>query len=262
MSNYETIRVTHAHRIATVTLARPEVRNAFNETMIAELSAAFGALDADDGVRAVVLAAEGPAFCAGADLNWMRKMAGYGDDENRADARRLARMLEAVYRCGKPVIARVHGDVYAGGVGLVAACDIAIAAQPARFCLSEARLGLIPATIAPYVVRALGERAARRYVMTAEVFDSARAAQLGLIHEAVAADALDTTVAQLADALCANGPDAVRAGKRLVADVAGRALDDALIDDTADRIAATRAGAEAREGIAAFLEKRTPAWRA
>uniref|UniRef100_UPI0019807B60 enoyl-CoA hydratase-related protein n=1 Tax=Burkholderia sp. Ac-20379 TaxID=2703900 RepID=UPI0019807B60 len=190
-ARYETIRIAHDNRIATVTLARPEVRNAFNETMIAELTAAFVALDAHDGTRAVVLASEGPAFCAGADLNWMRKMAGYSDDENRADARRLARMLEAVYRCGKPVIARVHGDAYAGGVGLVAACDIAIAAEPARFCLSEARLGLIPATIAPYVVRALGERAARRYVLTAEVFDSARAAQLGLIHEAVPADALD-----------------------------------------------------------------------
>ncbi|ACR31519.1 enoyl-CoA hydratase/isomerase family protein [Burkholderia glumae] len=260
-TRYETIRVTEEQRIATVTLARPEVRNAFNETMIAELTAAFGELDAHDGIRAVVLAAEGPAFCAGADLSWMRRMAGYSDDENRADARRLARMLEAVYRCGKPVIARVHGDAYAGGVGLVAACDVAIGAEPARFCLSEARLGLIPATIAPYVVRALGERAARRYFTTAEVFGSARAAQLGLIHEAVPAEVLDAAVAQLGDALRANGPGAVRAAKRLVAEVAGRALDDALIEQTADWIAATRAGAEAREGIAAFLDKRTPSWR-
>ncbi len=258
---YETIRVTEDNRIATVTLARPEVRNAFNEAMIAELSAAFGVLDTHDGIRAVVLAAEGPSFCAGADLNWMRKMAGYGDDENRADARLLARMLEAVHRCGKPVIARVHGDAYAGGVGLVAACDIAIAAQPARFCLSEARLGLIPATIAPYVVRALGERASRRYFTTAEVFDSQRATQLGLIHDAVPAELLDAAIAQLTDALRANGPAAVRAGKRLVGEVAGRVLDDALIEYTADRIAETRAGAEAREGIAAFLDKRAPAWR-
>ncbi|WLE62785.1 enoyl-CoA hydratase/isomerase family protein [Burkholderia plantarii] len=258
---YETIRVTDQQRIATVTLARPEVRNAFNETMIAELTAVFGELDARDDIRAVVLAADGPAFCAGADLNWMRRMAGYTDDENRADARRLARMLEAVYRCGKPVIARVHGDAYAGGVGLVAACDVAIAAAPARFCLSEARLGLIPATIAPYVVRALGERASRRYFTTAEVFDSARAAQLGLIHEAVPAEALDAAIAQLGETLRANGPAAVRTAKRLVAEVAGRALDDTLIEQTADWIAATRAGAEAREGIAAFLDKRTPSWR-
>jgi methylglutaconyl-CoA hydratase len=258
---YETIRVTDQQRIATVTLARPEVRNAFNETMIAELTAVFGELDARDDIRAVVLAADGPAFCAGADLNWMRRMAGYTDDENRADARRLARMLEAVYRCGKPVIARIHGDAYAGGVGLIAACDIAIAAAPVRFCLSEARLGLIPATIAPYVVRALGERASRRYFTTAEVFDSARAAQLGLIHEAVPAETLDATITQLGETLRANGPAAVRTGKRLVAEVAGRALDDALIEQTADWIAATRAGAEAREGIAAFLDKRAPSWR-
>lgn len=258
---YETIRITEQARIATLTLARPEVRNAFNETMIAELTAAFVELDAQAQVRAVVLAAEGQSFCAGADLNWMRRMAGYSDDENRADARLLARMLEAVYRCGKPVIARVHGDAYAGGVGLVAACDIAVAAAPARFCLSEARLGLIPATIAPYVVRALGERASRRYFTTAEVFDSTRAAQLGLIHEAVPAEALDATIAQLAETLRNNGPDAVRACKRLAAEVAGRALDDALIEQTADWIAATRAGAEAREGIAAFLDKRSPSWR-
>jgi methylglutaconyl-CoA hydratase len=259
---YETIKLTDDGRIATVTLARPDVRNAFNETMIAELTAAFTDLDARGGIRAVVLAAEGPAFCAGADLNWMKKMAAYSDDENRADARLLAKMFDALYRCAKPVIARVQGDAYAGGVGLVAAADIAIAAQNAKFCLSEARLGLIPATIAPYVVRAIGERAARRYFTTAEVFDSTRAASLGFVHETVAADALDETVAKLAATLAANGPDAVRACKTLVRDVADRPLDAALIDDTADRIARTRAGAEAREGIASFLEKRTPSWRA
>ncbi|KWE75960.1 enoyl-CoA hydratase [Burkholderia ubonensis] len=259
---YETIKVNEANCVATVTLARPDVRNAFNETMIAELTTAFEWLDAHAGVRAVVLAAEGTAFCAGADLNWMKKMAGYSDDENRADARKLARMLEAIHRCGKPVIARVHGDAYAGGVGLVAAADIAIAADGVKFCLSEARLGLIPATIAPYVVRAMGERAARRYFTTAEVFDGARAAALGFVHEAAPAGALDETVEQLAATLVANGPDAVQACKRLVADVAGRPLDAALIEQTAEWIARTRAGAEAREGIAAFLEKRTPSWRA
>ena len=250
---YETLKVFDDGRVATVTLARPDVRNAFNEMMIAELTAAFVALDARTDLRAVVLAAEGPAFCAGADLNWMKKMAGYSDDENRADARLLARMLEAIHRCGKPVIARVHGDAYAGGVGLVAACDIAIAADTVKFCLSEARLGLIPATIAPYVVHAMGERAARRYFTTAEVFDSGRAAVLGFVHE---------TVAKLAATLVSNGPEAVRACKTLVRDVAGHPLDAALIEQTAEWIARTRAGAEAREGIAAFLEKRTPAWRA
>lgn len=259
---YETIEVTDDGRVATVTLARPDVRNAFNETMIAELTTAFDRIDAQPSLRAVVLAARGPAFCAGADLNWMKKMAGFSDDENRADARRLARMLDAIYRCAKPVIARVHGDAYAGGVGLVATCDIALAAKDVKFCLSEARLGLIPATIAPYVVRAMGERAARRYFATAEAFDCAKAAQLGFVHERVPADALDASVAKLADALCANGPQAVRACKALVRDVAGRALDAALIEQTADWIAKARAGAEAREGVASFLEKRTPSWRA
>jgi methylglutaconyl-CoA hydratase len=258
---YETLKVEIAGQIATVTLNRPEVRNAFNETMIAELSAAFTALDTHDDVRAVVLAANGKAFCAGADLNWMKKMAGYSDDENRADAMRLAGMLSAVYRCSKPVIARVNGDAYAGGMGLLAACDIVVAVDSAHFCLSEARLGLIPATIAPYVIRALGEQASRRYFVTAEAFDCASALRLGLVSEAVSAEQLDATVAQLAQTLCANGPQAVRACKRLVQDIAGRELSDALIEDTAARIAKTRAGAEGREGVASFLEKRQPGWR-
>ncbi|WP_233860228.1 enoyl-CoA hydratase/isomerase family protein [Paraburkholderia sp. HD33-4] len=258
---YETLKVEIAGQIATVTLNRPEVRNAFNETMIAELSAAFTALDTHDDVRAVVLAANGKAFCAGADLNWMKKMAGYSDDENRADAMRLAGMLSAVYRCSKPVIARVNGDAYAGGMGLIAACDIVVAVDSAHFCLSEARLGLIPATIAPYVIRALGEQASRRYFVTAEAFDCASAVRLGLVSEAVSAEQLDATVAQLAQTLCANGPQAVRACKRLVQDIAGRELSDALIENTAARIAKTRAGAEGREGVASFLEKRQPGWR-
>ncbi|WGS52821.1 enoyl-CoA hydratase/isomerase family protein [Paraburkholderia sp. D15] len=258
---YETLIVEIAGRIATVTLNRPDVRNAFNETMIAELTAAFASLNTRDDVRAVVLAANGKAFCAGADLNWMKKMAAYSDDENRADAMRLAGMLSAIYRCTKPVIARVNGDAYAGGMGLIAACDIVVAVESARFCLSEARLGLIPATIAPYVIRALGEQASRRYFTTAEQFDCATALRLGLVSEAVGAEQLDGAVRQIADALCANGPQAVRACKQLVQDVAGRELDDALIEDTAARIARTRAGAEGREGVASFLEKRTPSWR-
>jgi methylglutaconyl-CoA hydratase len=258
---YETLIVDFAGQIATVTLNRPDVRNAFNETMIAELTSAFTTLDARDDVRAVVLAANGKAFCAGADLNWMKKMAGYSDDENRADAMLLANMLSSVYRCNKPVIARVNGDAYAGGMGLIAACDIVVAVDSAHFCLSEARLGLIPATIAPYVIRALGEQASRRYFVSAEAFDCATASRLGLVSEAVGAEQLDATVAKLAQTLCANGPQAVRACKRLVQDVAGRELNDALIEDTAARIARTRAGAEGREGVASFLEKRTPGWR-
>ncbi|CAB3785471.1 enoyl-CoA hydratase/isomerase family protein [Paraburkholderia fynbosensis] len=258
---YETLNVQLAGQVATVTLNRPDVRNAFNETMIAEVTSAFAALNTRDDVRAVVLAANGKAFCAGADLNWMKKMAGYSDDENRADAMLLANMLSSVYRCNKPVIARVNGDAYAGGMGLIAACDIVVAVQSARFCLSEARLGLIPATIAPYVIRALGEQASRRYFVTAETFDCATALRLGFVSEAVEAGQLDAAVAQIADTLCANGPQAVRACKQLVQDMAGHELNDAMIEDTAARIARTRAGAEGREGVASFLEKRTPGWR-
>ncbi|CAB3756987.1 enoyl-CoA hydratase/isomerase family protein [Paraburkholderia humisilvae] len=257
----ETLIVECAHQVATVTLNRPEVRNAFNATMIAELTAVFRELSERDDVRAVALAANGKAFCAGADLNWMKEMAGYSDDENRADALRLADMLWSIYRCGKPVIARVNGDAYAGGMGLISACDIVIAADTAHFCLSEARLGLIPATIAPYVIRALGERAARRYFATAEQFDCATALRLGFVSEAVSEDKLDDTVQQLAAILCSNGPNAVRACKRLVQDIAGRELDTPLIEATAARIAQVRASAEGREGIASFLEKRAPAWR-
>jgi methylglutaconyl-CoA hydratase len=258
---YDTLNIGFDAQVATVTLNRPDVRNAFNETMIAELTSAFTALNTRDDVRAVVLAANGKAFCAGADLNWMKKMSAYSDDENRADAMLLANMLSSVYRCNKPVIARVNGDAYAGGMGLIAACDIVVSVDTARFCLSEARLGLIPATIAPYVIRALGEQASRRYFITAEAFDCATALRLGFVSEAVQAEQLDATVQQVATTLCANGPQAVRACKQLVQDVAGRELSDTLIEETAARIARTRAGAEGREGVASFLEKRTPGWR-
>ncbi|CAG4888358.1 enoyl-CoA hydratase/isomerase family protein [Paraburkholderia saeva] len=258
---YEHVDVAVSAQVATVTLNRPDVRNAFNEAMIAELTAVFESMGERQDVRAVVLAANGKAFCAGADLNWMKKMAGFSDDENRADAMRLANMLSAIYRCPQPVIARVSGDAYAGGMGLIAACDIVVAVDTARFCLSEARLGLIPATIAPYVIRALGEQASRRYFTTAEQFDCATASRLGLVSEMVGADQLDATVQQLVETLIANSPHAVRECKRLVQDVAGRPLDAALIEDTAARIARVRASEEGREGVASFLEKRAPAWR-
>ena len=255
------IQVSRQGAVATVTLARPEVRNAFDAATIAALHAAFLELGADTQVRVVVLTAEGAAFCAGADLNWMREMAGYGDAENRADGLKLARMLRALADCPKPVIARVQGDAFAGGVGLVAACDLAVATQSARFCLSEVKLGLIPATIMPHVLRAIGPRAAQRYTLTAEVFDAATAHQLGLLHE-VAADAaaLDAQVQQWCSALLAASPQALAAAKRLLADVAHRPLNEALLADTAARIAEARASTEGREGIAAFLAKRKPSW--
>ena len=246
--------------LATVTLNRPQVRNAFNEGMIAELDAVFRALGDDERVRAIVLAANGPAFCAGADLNWMQKMAGYTDAENLTDAGQLAGMLRTLYRCPKPVVAKVQGDCYAGGMGLVAACDIAVASDTAGFCLSEVRLGLIPATISPYVIRAMGENAARRYCLTAERFDATEARRIGFIHEVVAADGLDATVAAIVAALVAASPHAVGQAKRLVREIGGAPIDDALVADTAQRIAGIRASAEGREGVRAFLDKREPAW--
>jgi methylglutaconyl-CoA hydratase len=258
---FTTLTVTAERHIGTVTLNRPDVRNAFNETVIAELTGAFRALGDTPDVRAIVLTGNGPAFCAGADLNWMKKMAGYSDDENRADALTLAQMLHTIWVCPKPVIARVQGDTYAGGMGLVAACDIAVAAHGVNFCLSEARLGLLPATISPYVIRALGEQAARRYFITAERFDAAEALRLGFVHAVVAPQELDERVAEIAATLVNNSPNAVRESKRLVQEVAGRAIDSGLLADTANRIAAIRASDEGREGVRSFLEKRPPSWK-
>jgi methylglutaconyl-CoA hydratase len=260
MHAYETIQVTIADHVATVTLDRPDVRNAFSETMIGELTRAFTELASNDHAKVIVLAAAGKAFCAGADLNWMKKMSGYSDAENRADALLLARTLKTIHDCPKPVVARVQGDVYAGGTGLVAACDIAVAAREAGFCLSETRLGLLPATIGPYVIRAMGERAARRYMLTAERFDAAEALRIGYLHEVVDADALDAAVARFVDILKANSANAMHETKRLIRDVATAPLDDALLEDTAGRIAAIRASDEGKEGIRSFLEKRKPSW--
>jgi methylglutaconyl-CoA hydratase len=256
------LTVSTAGPVARVTLNRPEVRNAFNETLIAELTATFTELGQRAELRAIVLAAEGKAFCAGADLNWMKAMAGYSWEENHADATRLADMLWAIYSCPVPVVARVQGDVYAGGVGLVACADVVVAVDGAGFCLSEARLGLLPATIGPYVVKALGEQASRRYFVTAERFSAAQAQQFGLVHEVVTAEALDAKVDELTAALCANGPAAVRACKQLVKDVASREITPALRDDTARRIADIRASAEGREGVQSFLNKSKPSWLA
>ena len=247
--------------VAEVWLNRPEVRNAFNDGVIAELTAAFRTLGADVGLRAIVLGGHGKVFCAGADLSWMRAMADYTWQQNHADAGALAEMLWTVYSCPVPVLGRIHGDCYAGGVGLAAVCDVLLAAEGVHFCLSEARLGLLPATIAPYVVKALGEQASRRYFTTAERFSAQRALALGFVHEVAPAEGLDALVAETVAALVANGPVAVRMCKQLVKDVAGRPVDATLRDDTARRIADIRASAEGREGVQAFLAKRDPAWR-
>lgn len=261
MTDTATLDVQRPSRhVARVWLNRPDVRNAFNDGVIAELTRVFAELGADDELRAIVLGGHGKAFCAGADLAWMKAMAGYTWEENRADAQGLADMLWAIQSCPVPVIARIHGDCYAGGVGLAAVCDIRVAASGVTFCLSEARLGLLPATIGPYVVRAMGESAARRYFTTAERFGAVEAHRIGLVHEAVDAAALDATVDALVAALVANGPQAVRACKRLVQDVAGRPIDAMLRADTARRIADIRASDEGREGVQSFLGKRAPAW--
>jgi methylglutaconyl-CoA hydratase len=256
----DVIQIEREGFVGRVWLSRPEVRNAFNAELIAELAAAFSALGADAGVRAIVLGGRGKAFCAGADLGWMREMADYNWEQNRADAGRLAEMLWSIYSCPVPVVGRVHGDCYAGGVGLAAVCDIVVAAEPVTFCLSEARLGLLPATISPYVVRAMGEQAARRYFVTAERFSAAEAKAMGFVHELCAAEAIDAVVDGLVATLVANGPMATRACKKLVQDVAGRPVDAALRADTAGRIADIRASAEGREGVQSFLQKRKPAW--
>jgi methylglutaconyl-CoA hydratase len=247
--------------VAEVWLNRPEVRNAFNDGVITELTEAFRTLGSDADLRAIVLGGHGKAFCAGADLGWMRAMADYSWQQNHEDAARLAEMLWAIWSCPVPVVGRVHGDCYAGGLGLAAACDVLLASDNVHFCLSEAKLGLLPATIAPYVVRAMGEQAARRYFVTAERFSAAQAQAMGFVHEVVAADALDAKVTEVVAALVANGPAAVKACKQLVKDVAAVPITPALRDDTARRIADIRASSEGREGVQAFLNKRDPSWR-
>ena len=248
--------------VATVTLDRPDVRNAFNAEVIGEMTGVFVELGERAEVRCIVLAANGPAFCAGADLNWMKGMAAYTYDQNVDDARSLANMLRLIYKCPKPTIARVQGDCYAGGLGLVTACDIAVAVDTANFCLSETRLGLIPATISPYVIRAMGARAAHRWFLTAERFPAAEAHRIGLVHEVVKADGLDAKVNAIAQALVAAGPAALEACKELLHDVAGREIDHVLIERTVKGIADIRVSDEGREGIQSFLAKRKPSWTA
>lgn len=260
---YQTIRIERRDDgVASVILARPAIHNAFNEVMIAELTSAFLALGEDASVRAVLLKAEGKSFSAGADLDWMKRMATYGLPENLADAKALAGLMRSLNELAKPTIACVQGAAFGGGVGLVACCDMAVAVEGALFCLSEVKLGLIPAVISPYVIAAIGARAARRWFLTAERFDAAEAHRLGLVHQRVAAEDLDAAVETLLVRLGEGAPGAQAAAKDLIFAVADRPVTDALVADTAQRIAGLRSGSEGREGIAAFLEKRAPVWGA
>ena len=260
MSEDRLIIVETAPGVTRVTLNRPEMHNAFDDTLIDELDQTFARIDDDDSVRVVVLAANGKSFSAGADLNWMKRMATYDRGDNVADAIRLGELMHRVATLSKPVIGLIQGAAYGGGVGLVACCDISVASESARFCLSEVKLGLIPAVISPYVVEAIGARQARRYFVTAERFDAHQAHKMGLVHEVVAADALESEGAKFVEMLLPNGPRAMAAAKDLIASVAHRPIDRSVIEETARRIADARAGAEGREGVSAFLEKRPPNW--
>ncbi len=256
----ELIQTSTQGPVATVTLNRPELHNAFNEVMIQELQEAFTRLGEDSSVRVILLAAEGKSFCAGADLQWMKKMVDYSFDENVADARALSQMLKTIHDCPKPVIARVHGAAFGGGVGLVAACDMAVALKEAIFCLSEVKLGLLPAVISPFVLKKIGAAHAHRYFLTAEKFSAKQARKMALI-SATAEDAaeLDETIQGLVDALLKNGPEAVSICKGMIEEVADFNWEKAM-DTTAKLIAARRISAEGQEGMKAFLEKRSPAW--
>ncbi|MDQ8033454.1 MAG: enoyl-CoA hydratase/isomerase family protein [Bordetella sp.] len=256
----QTLEVEYRDDTARVWLNRPELRNALDPRLIAELTETFMDLAQDGAVRAIVLGGRGKAFCAGADLNWMRASAAASDADNRDDALTLATLLQTIAGCPKPTLARIHGPCMAGGMGLAAACDIAIATPAARFALSEVRLGLIPAMISPYVLRAIGARAASRYFLTAEVFDAETARRIGLLHDWCDEDQLDERIGHLLAQLRLGSPDALAHTKTLIRDVAGQPIDGALLEDTAARIAQQRASDDGREGMAAFLEKRRPSW--
>jgi methylglutaconyl-CoA hydratase len=257
---YGTIEIHAEHGVAVLWLNRPEVRNAFNETMIAELTTAFAELDADPAVRAVVLAGRGKVFCAGADLNWMKRMGDMDFEGNRKDAVVFGTMLNRLHSLKKPTIARVHGAALAGGMGLIAACDMAVASTETEFAVSEVRLGLTPATISPYVIAAMGERAARRYFLTAERFSAAEAYRIGFIQDIAQPDELDATVNAILGEVVQGAPGAHAVTKDLIHTVANRRLDSSLLEDMATRIATARASDEGKEGVRSFLEKRAPAW--
>ncbi len=260
--NLSTLKIERdARGVVMIVLNRPEVHNAFDEVMIREVIECFRDMGADDTVRVIIIAAEGKSFCAGADLNWMKRASEYDEDQNREDAGELALMLNAIYACPKPVIARVHGNAFGGGVGVVAAADIAVGVADAHFSLSEVKLGIIPAVISPYVIEAIGARYAHRYFISAERFSGAEAFRIGLLHDlASSEEAMDEQIATLCTALLANGPKAIESAKNLIQAVSQKSIDDELMEDTIERIAQIRSTAEAKEGINAFLEKRKPSW--
>ncbi len=247
--------------VARITLDNPDKRNAFDDRIIASLTEAFERVGGDDSVRVVVLQAAGKHFSAGADLNWMRAMGKLDAQQNRDDALRLARLMQVIDQCPKPVVARVQGAAFGGALGLICAADMAVAADNARFCLSEVKLGIVPAVISPYVVRALGARQANRYFMTAEVIPADRAVALGIVHEVVAESELDTSVDALVASLLSAAPQAQIEARELIAQVSHGPIDQAMLNHTADLIARLRTGAEGQEGLSAFLEKRKPNWR-
>jgi methylglutaconyl-CoA hydratase len=256
---YERLRLSLEGPVARIALARPEVRNAFDDALIGELTRAFGVCGAEPSTRVVVLSGEGPSFCAGADVNWMRKAGTYGREENERDAERMARMLRAIDACPRPVVALAHGAAIGGGVGLVAAADIAIAAEGTVFSLAEVKLGILPAVISPYVLRAIGPRQARNLFLTGERFDAREALRIGLVHEVVPAAELEDAGRRKVAALLSSGPEAVGAAKRLIEQVTGKGPEEAM-PLTVRTISERRASAEAREGLSAFLEKRKPTW--
>ena len=259
---YQTLEIERRGAVVTLWMNRPDVHNAFDETLITELTAACQALDADASVRVVVLAGRGKSFSAGADLNWMKRASNNGVDENLADARALARMLRVLAEMKKPTIARVQGAALGGGTGLTAACDIAVASTQAVFATSEVKFGIIPSAISSYVVRAIGARQSYRYFQSAERISAERAHAIGLVHEVVAPEALDAKVQEIVDALIQGGPLSQAAAKDLIRAVDNKPIDDAVVEDTAQRIAQLRATPEAKEGVGAFLDKRKPAWLA
>jgi methylglutaconyl-CoA hydratase len=262
MPGFQHLQVEQRGAVRWIWLDRPEVRNAFNDAFIAEISTAFAEVEASPESRVVVVAARGEVFCAGADLNWMRSMAQYTHAENHADALRVARMFHAVHACSRPVVARVHGHAFGGGVGLAAACDIVVAADAVNFALTEVRLGIVAATISPHLVRAMGPRRAARFMLTGEKFSARQASDAGLVHQVTSVDGLDAEVDRLVRALLEAGPAALAATKRLMADVVEASMeDDVLLAATAKCIADARVSPEGREGLAAFLEKRAPSWR-
>jgi methylglutaconyl-CoA hydratase len=256
---YRSLRFEKQGAVVRIALARPDVRNAFDDGLIDELARAFREAADDLGARVVVLSGDGPSFCAGADVAWMRKAGGYSRAENEADAGKMARMLRAIDACPRPVVALAHGAAIGGGVGLVAAADIVIAAEATVFALAEVRLGILPAVISPYVLRSIGPRFARDLFLTGDRFDAREAHRIGLVHQVVPADELEAAARRKVASLLAAGPEAVGVAKRLIEQVTGKTPDEAM-DLTVRTIAERRASAEAKEGLTAFLEKRKPSW--